>query len=167
MLKLFQNTCYVRLDPERLSIQHLPSGREFADRPVLAIEQGGKGGKILALGREAEACAGQEKVRLVNGFAHPRTLIADFTVAEQTLKAFLGKVLDRGWLASSPVLVIHPVPEMAGGLTQIEIRALAELGLGAGARRVFVWVGRKLTGMELEQLQFPPTGGQLLYPEAP
>ena len=101
---------------------------------------------------------------IVNGFKHPRTLIADFTVAEQTLKYFLKLVLPTSPFKASPIIVIHPQAQLEGGLTQIEIRAFAELGLGAGARRVFVWDGPELTREELGELRFSRVGGKLLHP---
>lgn len=40
-------------------------------------------------------------------------------------------------------------------ITQIEVRALIELGVGAGASKCFGWLGRDLTDQQLVALQFP------------
>lgn len=165
MFNLFRSTVYVRIKPERLSVLHLESGNEHSDVPALAIAR--KDGKSVVLGLgQAAAATGGSGVTLANGFKHPRTPIADFTVAEQTLKYFLKRVLPRSLFVPAPILVIHPQAQLEGGLTQIEIRAFVELGLGAGAREVYVWDGPELTREELGALRFSRVGGKLLHPQA-
>jgi rod shape-determining protein MreB len=165
MFRLFQNTVYVRIKPDRVSVLQVESGKEYSDIPVLAIERKDGKSSVVAVGQGAETKAGLSNIMLVNGFKHPRTLLADFTVAEQTLKYFLKKVLPVSFLAPSPVIVIHPQAVLEGGLTQIEIRAFAELGSGAGARKVFVWEGMELSKEELRELRFARAGGRLLHPQ--
>lgn len=162
--KFFQHTVYVRIQPDCMSVRHVESGREYHDVPVLAIEQKKSGGGMIAVGRAALTRLGQANVVLVNGFKHPRSLLADFTVAEQTLKYFLQQVLPRRWITPSPDLIIHPQAMLDGGLTEIEIRAFAELGFGAGARQVFVWTGPELAKEELLAQRFGRTDGRLLHP---
>lgn len=164
MINLFRNTVYVRIKPDSLSVVHVESGNEHRDVPALVIEQ--KNGKtlVVGVGREAEAKCRQLNVTVANGFKHPRTLIADFAVAEQTLKYFLKLVLPKTLFAVSPFVVIHPQAMLEGGLTQVEIRALAELGFSVGARKVFVWEGPELSKEELHELKFFHVGGRLLHP---
>jgi rod shape-determining protein MreB and related proteins len=164
MSKLFRNTVYVRIKPDFLSVRHVETGNEHHDLPMLAIEQ--KGGKrlVVAAGHVAGAKARLPNVSLVNGFQHPRTLIADFTVAELTLKHFMGLVLPKSLFSTSPIIVIHPQALLDGGLTQIEIRAFAELGISAGARQAYVWEGPELSNEELKELRFSRSGGKLLQP---
>ncbi len=164
MINLFRSTVYVRIKPDLLSVLHVESGNEHNDVPVLAIEQKDGKSSIIALGHDAEARIRLPNVKLANGFKHPRTLLADFTVAEHTLKHFLKIVLPHSLFAVSPVVVIHPQAVLEGGLTQIEIRAFAELAIGAGARKSFVWEGPELSKEELRNLQFSRAGGTLLYP---
>lgn len=164
MLNFFSNTIYVRIKPDRLSALHVESGNEFSDIPVLAIEQRGRKSLIVAVGSAAVALPGMPNIAVANGFDHPRTLLADFTVAERTLRFFLKSVLPRSIFAPSPILVIHPQAKLEGGLTQIEIRAFAELGLGTGARKVYVWEGPELSKEELRALRFSRAGGKLLHP---
>lgn len=165
MLNIFRSTVYVRIKPDRLSVLHVESGVEHADVPTLAIEQAGGRHSVIAVGREAAGKAGLPNVTLANGFEHPRTLIADFSVAEQTLRQFLRRVLPRSLFAVSPIVVIHPQARLEGGLTQVEIRAFAELGIGAGARKIFVWQGPDLSTEELRELRFSRIGGRLLHPQ--
>lgn len=166
MLNLLRSTVYVRIKPDRLSVLHVESGNEYRAVPTLAI--GKKNGKdiVLGVGQAAATKAGITHVQLANGFKHPRTLIADFTVAEQTLKHFLKMVLPHSLFTASPVVVVHPQAQLEGGLTQVEVRALVELGLGAGGRKVFIWEGPELSKEELHQLKFSRVGGKLLYPQA-
>ena len=55
----------------------------------------------------------------------------------------------------------HPRVNPEGGWTQIEIRALHELAMGAGASRVVVWHGREISDEELREQRFD-AGGEVL-----
>jgi rod shape-determining protein MreB and related proteins len=166
MKALFRNTIYVRIEAERLSLFHAESGRQIEDRPVVAIEE--KNGKhtIIGVGRESEQHRGVAGIELVNGFSHPRTLIADFTIAEQTLKRFLQRLSPRSLFAPAPVLILQPLEKLEGDLTPIEVRAFVELALGAGARKVFVWTGGALSREMLQARRFSENEGKLHYPQA-
>jgi len=94
---------------------------------------------------------------VVNPFAHPRTLVSDFTVAEQLLKYQLLRVLKPRFWRPSPCVVMHPMGKADGGYTQVERRAFREMALGAGASQVFLWIGRPLTDAELLARK-PPSG---------
>lgn len=54
-------------------------------------------------------------------------------------------------------LVLHPRVNPDGGFTQIELAALRELGVGAGAYKVIVWQGRELADDELLAQNFSGT----------
>lgn len=164
MLKLFRNTLYFRIEPELIVVTHAESGLKIGEIPALAIETRKGKSVIVALGQEAIALAGRPNISISNGFLHPRTLLADFAIAEQTLKHLVKKVLPKSLFVASPIIVLHPLSLLEGGLTQIEIRAFAELGSMVGARRVFVWNGPELTQEELINLEFSRIGGQLLFP---
>jgi len=85
--------------------------------------------------------------------------VSDFTLAEQLLKAFARRVVQgRLRWAPSPAIVIHPLGEHCGGLTQVEIRALQELALGLGASGVQIWQGPALTDEQLLSGDFPDSG---------
>jgi len=61
----------------------------------------------------------------------------------------------------SPITVIHPMEKVEGGLTSIEQRALRELASGAGAHKVFIWVGCELTDDEIISRNYPLSAGTL------
>ena len=165
MRNLLRNTYYLRMSAEQFSFLQVESGRLVSQPPLLAWRSVGHKRQPLAAGDAALAMAGQDGVSLGNGFQHPRTLLADFSIAETTLKLLLQQLAPRRWLQLPPVLILHPQTHLEGGLTQIEIRALAELALSAGAKRVYVWVGAALSPSSLARLEFPQNDGQLLYPE--
>jgi rod shape-determining protein MreB and related proteins len=61
-------------------------------------------------------------------------------------------------------VLFEPMALLEGGLTQIEIRAFAELGAMSGAARVYVWQGQELTAQQLSRLAFSEADGRLLFP---
>jgi rod shape-determining protein MreB len=75
-------------------------------------------------------------------------LVGNFTAAQECLKAALSEARGTGFSISTSV-VIHPLEKTDGGLTQVEERLFHELAAGAGASRVFVWVGAPLTDAEV------------------
>lgn len=77
-------------------------------------------------------------------FANARLAVADFSVAESLLKKSLAGVLPQGIFRVSPTVVMHQCHLAEGGLSPVEERALHELGLGAGARKVYLWQGAEL-----------------------
>ena len=146
---------YVRVRAGELWVRHVTAGREWRDEPLVAIGKSG-GAKILAVGAEARRVAmhAPGEVVLANGFEHPRSLLADFTVAEKTLQHALREVFRGAWMRPAPILVVHPLERLEGGLTQVERRAWAELGTAAGARLVAIWVGRELADSEVRDMRW-------------
>ena len=160
LLPWLHSIVYIRIAPDLLSVREVRSGRTIAEPPFAAISRGPKK-TLLAVGEAARAAAAAQGGELVNPFKHPRTLLADFTTAEAVVKGFLRKLSTGRLFAPSPIVVLHPTVDPEGGFTQIELRALRELGLGAGGREVFIRVGRDLTDEELLSSRFD-SGGKLL-----
>lgn len=157
MLSFFTNILYVQVSPDRLTVRNPKTGQVISEKPEVAISEGPKG-KIIAVGSNARASQSCQTVKIVNPFAHPRSLVSDFTVAEQLIKAFIKRLGGQGIFSVAPEIVMHPQGNPAGGFTQIEIRAILEMALGAGASKVKVWQGRALTDHELLSRQFPSEG---------
>lgn len=151
---------YVRIGRDSIALRDVASGRTLEDSPVLAISKT-KPRRILAVGRSAEEFAARQRVpfELANGFDHPRLLLADFLLAEKTLRHFLHKLLEPKLVKISPTMVLHPLDKLDGGLTDVEIRALMELAAGAGAREAYVWIGRELQDQELRSGSFKTAEG--------
>lgn len=64
---------------------------------------------------------------------------------QKTIKAAV-KSLRRGSLAPAPQILIHPMEQIEGGVTQVEYRVFVELALGAGAAKAGVHVRPILSG---------------------
>jgi rod shape-determining protein MreB and related proteins len=160
MLRSLRPIVYAQLQPDRLSVRDARTGRSYAARPLGAVLSGPVR-RVVRIGDDALTASAGRPLEIVNPFKHPRMLIADFTLGQQVLKGFLRKLYASSLLPRRPVLVLHPRIDPEGGFTEIEIRALRELALGAGASRVFVWHGRELLQRELLGLQFN-SGGRLL-----
>lgn len=150
MLKMFRSTIYIRLRADEIYLQHVESGEELSLPPYVAIDTR-EGKKILvAVGHEVkEAKKLKPSIEVVNGFKHPRTLIADFTIAEQTLKYCIRKLMPKSIFATSPIIIFHPLELDEGGYTQVEMRAFEELCSQAGARKTYIKVGAELSREEL------------------
>lgn len=155
MLSSFMPTLYVQLSPERLTVRNVRTGVSISEIPELAIT---RDPKLRILGVGAEARLQASSVEIVNPFAHPRSLVSDFTAGEQVLKGFLRRVQSGSIFAVSPKVVMHPLGDPEGGFTQVEIRAFQEMAFGAGAAKVTVWQGRMLSDQELMSGQFPMDG---------
>ncbi|CAN7535152.1 rod shape-determining protein [Pseudorhodoferax sp. LjRoot39] len=153
----FAPMLYVQIAPERLSVHNPKSGASFSEPPEVAIARAPKAG-IVGFGAAARLRAAEPSVEIVNPFGHPRSLVSDFTVAEQLLKAVIRRVEGASLLSLAPRVVMHPLGDPAGGFTQVEIRAFHEMALGAGASEARVWQGRPLTDEELLSRQFPLDG---------
>lgn len=144
---------YMALSPQRVTLREVKSGRTFSKVPEVALS-GPPKVKILAIGAEARAHASDPGVKVINPFAHPRTLISDFTLAEQFVKLALRRVVGTSIFRLAPVLITHPLGEPEGGFTQVEWRAMRELGFGAGARKVDMLEGREPSDQELLNWKF-------------
>lgn len=144
LLERFKPIVYARLEPELLSLREVRSGEMLAEPPLAALSRDASR-KVLAVGAAARFASGE----VVNPFKHPRSLIGDFTVGQAVLKGLMRKLFAGRWFAPAPLLVLHPRVTPEGGFTQIEIAALRELGVGAGAYKVIVWQGRDLADEEL------------------
>ena len=158
MLSSFFSKClYVQISPDRLTVRDPDTGEQFSEIPEVGIVRHPKV-RIAGIGVDARSAVTGLHGEVVNPFAHPRSLVSDFTVAEQLLKAAVKKVSGKGIFSVAPRIVMHPLGDPEGGFTQIERRAIREMGLGAGASKVVVWVGRNLTDSELLSGKYPAEG---------
>ena len=161
MLKHFQQLLYIQISPERLTVRNPKTADTISEIPEIAISMTAPA-RIIAVGALArQACSTDSSAKLLNPFSHPRSLLSDFTTAQQVLKNFVKRLPPKAFWQASPAMVMHPLGEPEGGLTQVELRALHELAFAAGAASVSIWQGRPLTDAELLARDFP-TEGQLL-----
>ncbi len=157
MLGLRKPTVYVQVSPTQVSVRDAGSGEAFSVVPDIAFERQGRG-RVVEVGARARRHE-SPGVQVVNPFGHPRTLAGDFTAGELLLKTLLGRLkAGRALLGPAPAVVLHLQGDPAGGFTPIEVRALREMALGAGASEVIVWQGPKLSDQQVLAHQFPKEG---------
>lgn len=162
LAQFFKQFLYIQLSPERITVRDPKTEQVVSEVPEVAIQHPSSGkAKILAVGSAARQAASQPDTQVLNPFAHPRSLVSDFTVAEQVLKAFVSRVRGSAFFQPQPIVIVHPLGHHEGGLTQVEIRALRELALGSGASEAHVWQGPHLTNEQVLSGDYPTTGTML------
>lgn len=88
------------------------------------------------------------------GVTTKRLLVGQFTVADQLMRKGMKQLNESMLFPVKPVVIIQPMSMYDDGLSQVEERVLHELAAGAGARKVKVWVGHKLSDREaLEKIK--------------
>src|SRR5450631_4043823 len=87
-------------------------------------------GVVHAVGAEAERMIGRTPATISATRPLRHGVIADFAVAEQMLRYFIGRAFERRW-AHPRLIVCAP-----SGVTAVEEHAVEQAALGAGARRV-------------------------------
>jgi rod shape-determining protein MreB len=83
-------------------------------------------------------------------FTTTRLLIGHVGAVEKLVKTALKAVLPDSLWSPSPVVVVHPLEMVEGGLCEVEERLFREVFLGAGAARAIVWVGAELTDAQVQ-----------------
>jgi rod shape-determining protein MreB len=157
MFGYFNQIIYVQVSPSLLTVRNPKTGVSVSEVPEVAIAHSPKP-SIVGVGKDARLHRSEPSVQITNPFAHPRSMVSDFTVGEQVLKAFLRRVMGKAFFTPAPKLVLHLLGDPADGFTQVEIRAFHEMALGAGASEVTLWRGRALSDQELLTGQFPDSG---------
>lgn len=143
---------YIKISPERLTVRNVKTGAQLSEVPELAISKGSAKCVVLGFGanaRAAAASAAAQAAEIINPFAHPRSLVSDFTTGQVLLRAFVRQARGTALFSPAPRLVLHPLGSPAGGFTQVERRALREMALGAGASDVRLWIGPELSDQEV------------------
>lgn len=148
-------TIYIRFSSENIYIRYVEKQKTIEGEPLVAIKNGKKRNKVVAIGRDSIKAQFQDPVNVTihNPFQHPRTFLSNFEIAEATLRHFVCKIFERKILVP-PIVIFHPTENIEGGVTQIEFRALYELGVSIGAKETLVWTGRSLTDNELNDINF-------------
>ncbi|GAB4256794.1 MULTISPECIES: rod shape-determining protein [Deferrisoma] len=101
---------------------------------VVAVRKEGQGGgRILAVGKEAQRMLGRTPGSIVAIRPMKDGVIADFDICEAMLRYFIQKVHNRRKLVRPRVIVGVP-----SGITQVERRAVRESAESAGAREVYL-----------------------------
>ena len=86
-----------------------------------------------------------------SAFHQPADVDRNFTAAEHALKVSLKEIAKERFFSVAPHVVIQPLEKIEGGLCEIEERIIRELGIGAGASKVMVWVGPELNDCQVKE----------------
>ncbi|MFO0040405.1 MAG: rod shape-determining protein [Pseudomonadota bacterium] len=134
---MFSNDLSIDLGTANTLVFARGQGIVLNEPSVVAIQQDrGPGGprSVRAVGSDAKRMLGRTPGNIVTIRPMKDGVIADFTMAEEMLQAFIRKVHKAKLLRPSPrVLICVPY-----GSTQVERRAIKESAEGAGARDVFL-----------------------------
>ena len=155
---LFSSTIYIQLREERITITNIDTQSVYDQRPYIAIDVSNPKQKVIrAVGADAYNLRLDKSLEVTNPFSHPRLLIADFNRAEKVLMQGMREVNPAKFIAPRPVVIIHPMDKLEGGLTDIECKVYRELALGAGAIEVHLHVGETLepSTFSMEQVRTP------------
>lgn len=147
---------YLRIGPEKISIRDVRRGTILEE--VAAIAIGGAQGKkrVLAVGREALSIARTDAgTELHYPFRHPRVPFGDYTVAEKLMQYVMRKFMAwNGFMWPTARVIVHPLHQLEGGLTQIEHRAFRELVENAGVRLAVIYAGADLSDRQIDDELF-------------
>lgn len=143
--KLFSGTVYVQLREDRIKISHIEEKSVYDQRPYIAIDRSNPKKEVIhAIGNDAYNLRSDKNFAVSNPFSHPRVLVGSFVKAEKILMHGIVMVHKPRRITPSPVVIVHPMEKLEGGITDIECRVYRELALGAGAREVHLHVGDEL-----------------------
>lgn len=153
---------YIQITPHLITIRNVRNGRYTSEPAIIAIKKNGEKQTVVSTGHAALATNSIDGTTTHHPFAHPRSLISDFSKAEALMQAQVKKTLDFGFFSLAPIIVIHPMGNPEGGFTELEVRALKELAHTAGAKKAYIWSGRPLSDLEAELPFKNHQGGQWL-----
>ncbi len=86
-------------------------------------------------------------------FTTERLLIGNFTAIQTLLKKGLKIVVGKKFFP--PIILMHPIEKVDGGLSQVEERILKDLAIIVGAQSTVLWLGQELTDKEVLQKMKP------------
>jgi hypothetical protein len=96
------------------------------------------GSAVVAIGQEAAPISASEDIVVYDAFCHPRVLIGGFDAALIVVREFIRQTCGTRKPWQKFRLVIQTQDDLEGGLTDIEERALQELGLRLGAGTIVI-----------------------------
>ena len=76
-------------------------------------------------------------------------LVGEFSVASDLLKKNIKEISKRSSKLVTPVIIMHPLEMIDGGLSQVETRTLNDLAKTAEAREVLIWTGAELSDKQV------------------
>lgn len=129
---MFSNDLSIDLGTANTLIYVRDRGIVLDEPSVVAIRQHNGQKVVEAVGTDAKRMLGRTPGNITAIRPLKEGVIADFQVTEKMLQHFIKKVHESSWLQPSPRVLVC-VPCLS---TEVEMRAIRESALGAGAREV-------------------------------
>jgi rod shape-determining protein MreB len=130
---IFSNDLAIDLGTANTLVYVRGRGIVLNEPSVVAMKEGVRGNKVLAVGKEAKTMLGKTPGDIVATRPLADGVIADFDITETMLRYFIRKVHHRRSLVRPRIVVSVP-----SGITQVEKKAVRESAESAGAREVFL-----------------------------
>ena len=145
---------YIRVGRNRVVFQDCTTGEELEIPATMEVAERPDGMAFVASVGNAprQEVPPDAVIRRVTPFDHPRLLLADFDAAEQFLRHGIRQILRAKWFRPSPMICIHPVGKIDGGVAPLEERAFRDIALLAGARKVVFNEGAQLAPQQVNRL---------------
>lgn len=132
----FSNDLAIDLGTANTLIYVKGRGLVSSEPSVVAVRRDSRGQKkVLAVGKEAKDMLGRTPGTIEAIRPMKDGVIADFEVAEAMLRYFIRKASPKRSLIRPRIRIIVAVPY---GITEVEIRAVRESALSAGAKEVYL-----------------------------
>lgn len=131
MLSFFSSDLAIDLGTANTLVHVRGKGVVLNEPSVVATIKNGSQTKVLAVGRDAKDMLGKTPGNIVAIRPMRDGVIADFTITEAMIRAFIEKATERRYFMRSTLIISVPA-----GITSIEQRAVREAALGAGVREV-------------------------------
>jgi rod shape-determining protein MreB len=130
---LFSNDLAIDLGTANTLVYVKGRGIVLNEPSVVAMKEGDRGKRVLAVGKEAKIMLGKTPGDIVATRPLADGVIADFDITETMLRYFIRKVHNRRSLVRPRIVISVP-----SGITQVEKKAVRESAKSAGAREVFL-----------------------------
>ncbi len=127
---MFSKTIGIDLGSSCVRIYAKGKGVVLEEPSVVAIDKASQ--KLVGVGNSALEILGRTRGNIVVIYPLRNGIISDYALIERMLKAFVKKVSKFNLFKPNVVISIH------GGISDVEERAVIDLGMQAGARRMFL-----------------------------
>ena len=137
---------YIRFRNDKVYLVASPSGLEYEDLALIAVNKQTKKEKITAVGSSVQELPESDPSVIFTPF-HPFELEPEnFVLAEKMILFLIKKHMPKRALIA-PRVIMHPDKSY---ISEMEEDAYKELALSAGAREVYVHIGHILALEEFE-----------------
>lgn len=152
---MFSNDLAIDLGTANTLIYIKERGIVLREPSVVAIHSHSK--QILAVGAEAKQMLGRAPSNIIPIRPMKDGVIANFEVTEAMIRHFILKVHNRKGLVHPRIIIAVP-----SGITQVEMRAVRDSALSAGAREVFLVEEPMAAAVGVDLPVREPTGNMII-----